>query len=268
MSKEKDNLARLLAIVETLRDPEQGCPWDQKQTFESIVPHTIEEAYEVADAILSGDRTAIKDECGDLLFQVVFYAQLAKEEGAFDFDDIAGAISDKLERRHPHVFGQGGRDTLSDTELTAQWDSIKALENTSRERESVFDTLPTGLPSLKLAYKTQRACAKVGFDWDNPAPVLDKVREEVDEVAVELNAQPFNKQRLEEEIGDAFFALVNLARHCDVDADTALRKANQKFQNRFRQLESMAIEEKLELKDMSLEQMETWWTAIKMQQAD
>ena len=205
-------MQRLLEIMRQLRDPESGCPWDVKQTMESLTRYTIEEAYEVADAIASGDMHDIKDELGDLLFQVVFYAQIASESSAFSFDDVAQSISDKLVRRHPHVFGaqsvddgkgseKGGealqRARLSDTALNAQWDAIKAQEKQLKKQRSeqrvqaaetsIFDSVPKGMPALMYAQKLQKACAKVGFDWADVAPVIDKVREEVEEIQLELD---------------------------------------------------------------------------------
>ncbi|WDT86830.1 nucleoside triphosphate pyrophosphohydrolase [Alteromonas sp. 009811495] len=269
---------RLLAIMAQLRDKESGCPWDVKQTMESLTRYTIEEAYEVADAIASGDMGDIKDELGDLLFQVVFYAQIAKEQDAFSFDDVAQGISDKLVRRHPHVFGDTkSSDTLSDASLNAQWEAIKAQEKRAKKAtsNSVLDNVPSGMPALMHAQKLQKACAKVGFDWPELMPVLDKVREEVDEIAQEIHIAsksqsteagdtlPLNHDAIEEEIGDALFAMVNLSRHLNVDADTALRKASHKFAARFKGVEQLAREQGTELDTMSLEEMETLWQTIK-----
>ena len=269
---------RLLAIMAQLRDKESGCPWDVKQTMESLTRYTIEEAYEVADAIASGDMGDIKDELGDLLFQVVFYAQIAKEQDAFTFDDVAQSISDKLVRRHPHVFGDTtSGDTLSDASLNAQWEAIKAQEKRAKKAtsNSILDNVPTGMPALMHAQKLQKACAKVGFDWPEVMPVLDKVREEVDEIAQEIHIAsesesseaggtlPLNHNAIEEEIGDALFAMVNLSRHLKVDADTALRKASHKFAARFKGVEQLAREQGNELDSMSLEEMETLWQTVK-----
>ena len=269
---------RLLAIMTQLRDKESGCPWDVKQTMESLTRYTIEEAYEVADAIASGDMGDIKDELGDLLFQVVFYAQIAKEQDAFTFDDVAQSISDKLVRRHPHVFGgTNSGDALSDASLNAQWEAIKAQEKRVKKAtsNSILDDVPTGMPALMHAQKLQKACAKVGFDWPEVMPVLDKVREEVDEIAQEIHIAsesessegggtlPLNHDAIEEEIGDALFAMVNLSRHLKVDADTALRKASHKFAARFKDVEQLAREQGAELNSMSLEEMETLWQTIK-----
>ena len=294
---------RLLEIMAQLRDPQSGCPWDVKQTMESLTRYTIEEAYEVADAIATGDMHDIKDELGDLLFQVVFYAQIASESRAFSFDDVAKSISDKLVRRHPHVFAnalasEGVSDTnenvtvertlLSDSALNAQWDAIKAQEKQLKKQRlkqdneaienSILDNVPKGMPALMYAQKLQKACAKVGFDWPDAAPVIDKVREEVEEIQQELDFKqralnagvaplnsgvPDNQQAIEEEIGDALFAMVNLARHCKVDADTALRNASNKFANRFKGVERLAAEQGDKLDALTLDEMEALWQQVK-----
>jgi ATP diphosphatase len=299
-------MQRLLKIMAQLRDPQSGCPWDVKQTMESLTRYTIEEAYEVADAIANGDMHDIKDELGDLLFQVVFYAQIASESRAFSFDDVAKSISDKLVRRHPHVFAnalasEGVSDTnenvtvertlLSDSALNAQWDAIKAQEKQLKKQRlkqdseatenSILDNVPKGMPALMYAQKLQKACAKVGFDWSDAAPVIDKVREEVEEIQQELDFKqraqgalktgvvplnsgvPDNQQAIEEEIGDALFAMVNLARHCKVDADTALRNASNKFANRFKGVERLAAEQGDKFDALTLDEMEALWQQVK-----
>ena len=299
-------MQRLLKIMAQLRDPQSGCPWDVKQTMESLTRYTIEEAYEVADAIANGDMHDIKDELGDLLFQVVFYAQIASESSAFTFDDVAQSISDKLVRRHPHVFAnplasEGAGDTnknltvertqLNDSALNAQWDAIKAQEKQLKKQRlkqgneaienSILDNVPKGMPALMYAQKLQKACAKVGFDWSDAAPVIDKVREEVEEIQQELDFKqraqgalktgvvplnsgvPDNQQAIEEEIGDALFAMVNLARHCKVDADTALRNASNKFANRFKGVERLAAEQGDKLDALTLDEMEALWQQVK-----
>ena len=299
-------MQRLLKIMAQLRDPQSGCPWDVKQTMESLTRYTIEEAYEVADAIANGDMHDIKDELGDLLFQVVFYAQIASESRAFSFDDVAKSISDKLVRRHPHVFAnplasEGAGDTnknltvertqLNDSALNAQWDAIKAQEKQLKKQRlkqddeaiepSILDSVPKGMPALMYAQKLQKACAKVGFDWPDAAPVIDKVREEVEEIQQELDFKqraqgalktgvvplnsgvPDNQQAIEEEIGDALFAMVNLARHCKVDADTALRNASNKFANRFKGVERLAAEQGDKLDALTLDEMEALWQQVK-----
>lgn len=275
-------IGRLLGIMAKLRHPQVGCPWDIKQTMQSLTRYTIEEAYEVADAIAGGDLQEIKDELGDLLFQVVFYAQIASEQGEFGFDDVAQVIGDKLVRRHPHVFASPPADKdatkpmgtpLTDESLNAQWDAIKAQEKRTKlgreaDSKSILDNVPQGLPALMYAQKLQKACAKVGFDWSEVQPVLDKVREEVDEIQQEIkwretSAKPDNQGAIEEEIGDALFAMVNLARHCNVDADTALRNASHKFSYRFRAVESLAKKNATPLDTLTLNEMEALWQQVK-----
>ena len=278
MSKTDKNTAqvpRLLDIMRQLRHPETGCPWDQKQSFESIVPHTIEETYEVADAIFNGDMPAIKDELGDLLFQVVFYAQLAQEQGDFDFEDIAQAISDKLVRRHPHVFadndvGQGSDKKSHKTQdaLNNQWEQIKAQERASKNQaldSSTLANIPVGMTPLLRAQKIQSKCSKVGFDWTELPPVVDKIHEEIAEVLAEVNVAEPNQQAVEEEIGDLLFAVVNLARHTSVNAESALIKANQKFEKRFRQVEQVIEKQGLSMASANMQQMEAAWQQIKKQ---
>ncbi|MCR9255985.1 MAG: nucleoside triphosphate pyrophosphohydrolase [Alphaproteobacteria bacterium] len=230
---------RLLEIMERLRAP-GGCPWDREQSFETIAPYTIEEAYEVDDAIRSGDREALKDELGDLLLQVVFHAQMAREEGSFAFDDVATAISDKMVRRHPHVFGDGDADTGDAVRIT--WEEIKAAERAEKASDNVpssaLDGVGSGFPALTRAEKLQKRAARVGFDWDNAGDVVGKIKEEIDEVTAEAGTGDFAK--LEEEIGDVLFVIANWARHFKVDPETALRKANAKFERRFRAMEALA----------------------------
>ena len=261
------NVSRLLSIMAQLRHPEHGCPWDVKQTMASLTRYTIEEAYEVADAIASGNAADIREELGDLLFQVVFYAQLADEEGLFHFDDVANTLCEKLIRRHPHVFGDETGAVLSDEDLSEQWARIKAEEKKGKEGQerepSLLDAVPRGLPALMFAQKLQKACAKVGFDWPDTLPVLAKVREEVDEIQQEVEAPSPNQEAIEEEIGDALFAMVNLARHCQVDADTALRKASYKFIDRFNGVENAAAQQQKTLSALSLNEMEALWQQVK-----
>jgi ATP diphosphatase len=254
-------LQRLIGIMQALRDPAGGCPWDLKQDFHSIVPHTIEEAYEVADAIAQEDPAAIRDELGDLLFQVVFYAQLGQEKNWFDFADIAEGVSDKLVRRHPHVFGDSAvadADTVKE-----QWEAIKRQERAQKDAGgSVFDDVPANLPAMLQALKIQKRCRSVGFDWDDIADVAAKVREEVDEVTDELE-DPVDQSRVEEEIGDLLFAVVNLARHSKVNPETALRKANQKFMGRFRHIEGEVAKQQRPLHEHSLQELEGYWQQAK-----
>lgn len=261
-------LQRLLSIMQQLRDPEHGCPWDLKQDFHSIVPHTIEEAYEVADAIAKGDPAAIQDELGDLLFQVVFYALLGREQGWFGFADIASGVADKLVRRHPHVFA--GMEAGDEKALKAQWETIKRTEREEKAvgngaPASVFADVPSNLPGLLQALKLQKRCASVGFDWDNLDDVMAKVREELDEVKEELQPAevPVDAAKVEEEIGDLLFAVVNLSRHAKVNPETALRKANQKFTRRFQYIERQVDAAHGRLQDYSLDQLEALWQQAK-----
>lgn len=258
---------RLLAIMATLRDPERGCPWDLDQSFETIVPSTLEEAYEVADAIERGDMADVRDELGDLLFQVVFYAQLGREAGHFDFDAIAGAIADKLVRRHPHVFG----DTeIADAESQVRaWEAMKADERAERgrdERPSALDDVPTALPALPRAVKLQRRAARVGFDWSAVAPVLEKVREELAELEAEIRAGD-NQAAVEEEMGDLLFVCANLARHLQVDPETALRRGNAKFERRFRRLEAILAEAGRDVEAADFDTLEAAYQQAKAEEA-
>jgi ATP diphosphatase len=268
--KNVNQLTRLLEIMQQLRDPEVGCPWDRQQDFESIIPHTIEETYEVVDAILSGNMHDIKDELGDLLFQVVFYAQLAKEQGDFDFEDIAKAINDKLIRRHPHVFAADELKTdnkhKTDNELNNQWEQIKAQERAGKNQEldsSILANISLGMTPLLRAQKIQKKCSKVGFDWTELAPVVDKIHEEIEEVLAEVKVSEPDQQAVEEEIGDLLFAVVNLARHTSVNAETALIKANRKFEKRFRLVEQDIKSQGLSLQAANFQQMEDAWQRIK-----
>ncbi|RAK01476.1 nucleoside triphosphate pyrophosphohydrolase [Aliidiomarina maris] len=259
---EYNGLTRLLDIMRQLRDPATGCPWDIKQDFHTLVAHTIEEAYEVADAIAQGDPNEIQDELGDLLFQVVFYAQLGRERGWFGFDEIAQGVSDKLVRRHPHVFADA--QVSSDEQIKAQWEAIKREERAAKAPDdSILSNIPSNLPSLLQALKIQKRCASVGFDWDNINDVCAKVREELLEVEQELqHAQP-NTDRVAEEIGDLLFAVVNLARHLKVNPENALRQANHKFSRRFRFIEQhiQGLGERID--DYTLAELETLWQLAK-----
>jgi len=244
----------------TLRDPQRGCPWDREQSYRTIVPHTLEEAYEVAYSIEQDDYIALCDELGDLLFQIVFYCQLAKEEQRFEFRDVVGAICDKLERRHPHVFGdvQYG----STQAQTAAWEELKRAERSHKSTDknsSILDGLTFTLPSVSLAQKIQQRVARVGFDWPDSQGVIDKVMEELGEVR---QAWLDEKSR-QEEIGDLLFACVNLARHADCDAESALRGANKKFMARFRAMERLADEQGLKLEDQSEAELDALWQQAK-----
>ncbi|MCC8456511.1 nucleoside triphosphate pyrophosphohydrolase [Photorhabdus luminescens] len=256
-------IERLLEIMAQLRHPQQGCPWDKQQTFKTIAPYTLEETYEVIDAIERGDFSDLKEELGDLLFQVVFYAEMGKEQQLFDFDDICHAISDKLERRHPHIFGQQ-QDISGDVAISG-WEKSKAQERAQKDLHSVLDDIPASLPALMKAYKIQKRCAAVGFDWDTLGPVLDKVYEEIDEVMDEAHQAVVDQQHLEEEIGDLLFAVVNLSRHLGYKPEIALQKACNKFESRFREVEKLILNQGQTLEAATLEEMEQMWQQVKRQ---
>ncbi|MBA0209727.1 nucleoside triphosphate pyrophosphohydrolase [Pectobacterium brasiliense] len=260
------SIERLLAIMKTLRDPENGCPWDKKQTFDTIAPYTLEETYEVLDAISRQDFDDLRGELGDLLFQVVFYAQMAQEKGLFDFSDVCNAISNKLERRHPHIFGDL---TLTDSDaVLANWEQTKAQERAEKDRHSPLDDIPDALPALMKAQKIQQRCASVGFDWDSLGPVLDKVYEEIDEVMFEARQAVVDEEKLGEEIGDLLFATVNLSRHLGHKAENALQAANRKFTRRFRKVEQIVTASGKTLEQATLDEMEAAWQQVKKQEID
>ncbi len=251
---------RLVAIMAALRHPETGCPWDREQTFATIVPYTIEEVYEVAEAIDHGDMAALREELGDLLFQVVFHARMAEEAGAFDLADVARAIADKLERRHPHVFGDAEIDSAE--AQSEAWERHKAREREAKAQHSLMDDIPRALPALKRAVKLQRRAAKAGFDWDDPAPVMEKIEEELEEVREALN-EGGDAQRLRHEIGDLLFACANLARHLGVDPEEAARGAGNRFESRFRFIESHLAGEGLIPEEADPETLERLWELAK-----
>ena len=259
-------ISRLLSIMKRLRDPETGCPWDKEQTFATIAPYTLEETYEVLDAINREDFDDLRGELGDLLFQVVFYAQMAQEEGRFNFDDICAAISDKLERRHPHIFADGTAE--NSTEVLERWEQIKSDERAEKAQHSALDDIPHALPALMRAHKIQKRCSTVGFDWTTIGPVLDKVYEEIDEVMFEAKQVVVDEAKLEEEVGDLLFATVNLARHLGTKAEIALQKANLKFERRFRQVEEIIAARGLTMTGVDLEIMEEVWQEVKRQETD
>jgi len=251
-------MAELLAIMQRLRAPD-GCPWDRLQTFASIAPYTLEEAYEVVDAIDRNDREGLKDELGDLLFQVVFHAEIAREAGAFDFHGVVAAICDKLVRRHPHVFGAAG--ALTAAEQNAAWEDIKAGE---RNGESALDGVPRTLPALTRAYKLSKRAARVGFDFEHPGQTADKVAEELAEVREAAGAEAAAATpQIFEEIGDLLFAAANLARKLEVDAESALRAANAKFERRFRAMEELAKRRGQDFASLSLAAQEGLWRDVK-----
>lgn len=258
-------IGRLIEIMAALRTPVTGCPWDLEQDFRSIAPYTIEEAYEVVEAIERGDLDELKDELGDLLLQVVFHARMAQENGSFAFDDVVGAICDKLIRRHPHVFGDPA--TLKADDVSAQWNEIKARERAAKggaQETSILDGVPLALPALTRAVKLQQKASKVGFDWNDARHVLGKIREETEEVAAELSASDAPATpALEEEIGDLLFVVTNLARHAKVDPEQALRGANAKFERRFHHIERRLAERGVALDAATLEEMELLWLEAK-----
>ena len=264
-----DKVAELLAIMARLRDPEHGCPWDVAQTFDSIAPYTIEEAYETADAIDRKDYAALKDELGDLLLQVVFHARMAEEQGLFDFGGVVGAINAKLVRRHPHVFADA--HYADAVEQSRAWDEIKRTERAAKGGNdgSALAGIARGLPEWQRAVKLQARAARVGFDWPGPAPVMDKVREELDEVAAEFARGPVadNHARLQEELGDLLFVCANLARHAKVDVGAALRQANHKFERRFRAMEAQADAAGQSMAALDLDAQEQLWQQAKADEA-
>ena len=248
-----------------LRDRERGCPWDAKQDFDSIAPYTIEEAYEVADAIQRRDYDDLRDELGDLLFQVVFHARMAEEARHFDFDDVVAAISDKLTRRHPHVFGDVRYANAE--EQSRAWETLKAQERAHKQRDqdsSALAGIARGLPEWRRALKLQERAATVGFDWPGPQPVLDKLAEEIDELSAEFAQGDGDK--LEDELGDVLFVIVNLARHAKVDPAAALRRANAKFERRFRRMESLAAAAGESLNGKSLAEQDALWDRAKTEE--
>lgn len=258
-------ISSLLEIMEKLRDPNGGCPWDLAQNFSSVAPHTIEEAYEVAEAIADNDMAELKSELGDLMFQVVFYAQMAKENGDFDFDDVITAISEKMIRRHPHVFGD--KDIKNAEAQTQAWEETKALERAEKAQKSPYsqsalDGVAKTLPALSRALKLQNRAARVGFDWPDLKPVYDKIYEELNELKVEIETNA-PKEKLQDEFGDILFAVVNLGRHLQLDPETALSGTNRKFTTRFQVVESELQKIGKSLQDSNLDEMDAFWNKAK-----
>lgn len=244
-----------------LRDPQTGCPWDVEQDFSTIAPYTIEEAYEVADAIEQGDLAALKDELGDLLFQVVFHARMAEEQDAFDFGDVVAAVCDKMRRRHPHVFArEAHHEGMDAADQRAAWEEHKDRERIGDETESLLDPVPRGLAELQRAVKLQKRAARVGFDWSAPEPVLEKLAEETEEMHEAMASG--DRAKMEDELGDLLFVLTNLARQLDIDPARALRGANAKFERRFRAIERAAGNREA-LDAMPLDEMEALWQRAK-----
>lgn len=259
------NVQRLLDVMARLRQKEGGCPWDLEQTFKTVAPHTIEETYELVEAIENDDPQAIKEELGDVLFQVVFHAQIGQEEGLFDFDSVAGYVADKMIERHPHVFGERDAETAHD--VLVNWEKDKEAKRKAQAARdgvplSVLDSVSAALPAATRAVKLQKRAARVGFDWDKASDVFAKIREEIAELEKEV-AEKADKSRLEDELGDVFFAITNLARKLDIDPESALRHTNQKFERRFRGIEAALAKEGRKISETSLEDMERLWNEMK-----
>ena len=263
------DIRNLIDIMARLRDPDGGCPWDLEQDFSSIAPYTVEEAYEVADAIDRGDMDDLRGELGDLLLQVVFHSRMAEEAGAFSFGDVVQAICDKMVSRHPHVFG--GAHLADAAAQTRDWEEHKRREREARGEtdDSALAGVSRGMPEWMRAVKLQDRAARTGFDWPGPAPVIDKLREEIGEVRAEFDAvaaspdDPAARERLEDEIGDLLFVAANLARHARVDVGSAMRRANMKFERRFRAMEALARADGTSLPELPLQAHEAYWTRVK-----
>jgi len=261
-------IEKLIEVMRRLRDPKDGCPWDLEQDFKSIAPHTLEETYEVVEAIEQGDAQAIKEELGDLLFQIAFHAQLGSEAGLFDFNQIAEAVADKMVERHPHVFGD--RDAKTAQAVLANWETDKAIKREAAAKAdnrpiSALDGISTALPAILRALKLQKRAARTGFDWTDAKDILAKIHEEIGELEVEIKKDA-NKDGIEDELGDLFFVMVNLARRLEIDPEGALRRTNRKFERRFREIEKRLADAGRKLEDASLEEMEANWTTIKREE--
>ena len=257
------SIEKLLEVMRQLRDPKNGCPWDLEQDFSTIAPYTIEEAYEVADAIEREDWDELQHELGDLLFQVVFYAQMGDEQGYFTFEDIAGGIAEKMTRRHPHVFGDVKEDNAHG--VRGRWEDIKEAERAEKDDASVLAGVARALPALKRAQKLGSRASRVGFDWPHRQGVRDKIREEFDELEDAVGTR--DPDQIEEELGDLLFSIVNLARHLDVDAEKALAGANHKFERRFRAMETAIDSDGHDIRRLGLEELEHRWHRVKRETA-
>ena len=258
-----EEIIRLHGIMQALRDPQTGCPWDIEQSFETIAPYTIEEAYEVSEAIYNGDRAKIADELGDLLLQVVFHSQIAAEENSFTLADVAHLISDKMVRRHPHVFADAHRPDAAGQKQA--WEDIKAEERAAKSDEavSVLDDVAVTLPAMVRAAKLQKRAARVGFDWPDLRSVIAKLHEETDELLAEWDKESQDAEKLQDEVGDILFVASNLARKVGVDPETALLGCNRKFEKRFRHIEDKIAEDGRSLEDATLDEMEAYWQEAK-----
>ncbi|MEJ6773222.1 MAG: nucleoside triphosphate pyrophosphohydrolase [Porticoccaceae bacterium] len=256
-------------LMSRLRDPQTGCPWDIKQNYKTIAPHTVEEVYEVIDAIERGDLEHLSEELGDLLFQIIFYTQLGAEDGLFDWDKVVNGITDKLVRRHPHVFPDGtlqsvrSANAVFDTKaINKKWEAIKQQERVDKGEDGTLADIPMALPSLSRAYKLQKRAASVGFDWTNPKDVLAKVKEEIAELEVEIAKG--DRLAMEDEMGDLLFSCVNLARHLSIDPEKAMRLSSNKFKRRFEAMELLAAGETFST--MTAAEMESLWSRVKAQE--
>jgi len=255
-------LQRIIDVMAKLRDPDNGCPWDKQQTWQSLIAYTLEEAYEVADVIENTDGSLLPDELGDLLFQVVFYSRIAEEQNLFDLKDVINRLCDKLEQRHPHVFAGAN---YTEEQLEQAWHKSKARERKEKQQHSAVDDIPLALPALSRAQKMQRRAANEGFDWKHHAAVFDKVEEEILELKQALvnNEQKDARDEIQEEVGDLLFTVVNLARHLDQDAETCLRMASEKFENRFRKVESYFQQQNKTIRDIPEQELDAVWQQVK-----
>jgi len=265
------HIADLQRLMERLRDPDTGCPWDLKQTYQSIAPYTLEECLELIDALEQGDLAHVEEELGDLLFQVIFYSQLGKEDGLFDFESVVSGITAKLLRRHPHVFKDGElegviADRTSIAAIKANWEAEKAAERAARAQESAMDDVPKTLSALARAQKLQKRASSVGYDFSSANKVLERLESELGELAEAREIR--GQEEIENELGDVLFTVVNLARHLKVDAEAALRKSNRRFEYRVRRAEDAALAEGSRLQDESVEQLETRWSAAKAEEGN
>lgn len=265
--KDSYNIADLRYLMKRLRDPKTGCPWDLKQTYQTIASHSVEEVYEVVDAIERNNIEHLSEELGDLLFQIIFYSQLGEEEGQFDFDAVVSNITEKLLRRHPHVFPDGSLDSIrtddqaaSEKEIKRNWERIKQQERNERGERGILEDIPRALPALMRAAKLQKRAAGVGFDWTETAAVLEKLKEEITELETEIASA--NAQGIDDELGDVLFSCVNLARHLQVDPEKALARSNDKFKRRFDAMEALASVD--DFSQLTVEEMETLWSKVKL----
>lgn len=255
-----EEIDRLLEVMNRLRG-ENGCNWDKKQTHDSLIPYVLEEAYEVIDAIEKIDYSNLKEELGDLLFQIVFHSKLASESGIFTFQEVVQGISDKLIRRHPHVFSSA--QNLTPEEVVMNWEVLKANEKKTSSLDSILDSVPLALPALMRAEKLQNKASSVGFDWEDPLGIIEKIKEECSELEVEINKNKNSQGKIQEELGDLFFSLVNLSRYYKINTEQTLRMANQKFEKRFRKMEANILSVSKQMKELTTEEWEEQWQKSK-----